>query len=229
MKFISTLVLFLIAISSANAALRSRKLQTYSQTSDYIGLMLDRVNDERAAQGLAALCLNSKLQEAAQSHSDDQAVNDFMSHTGSDDSTMSQRVDNAGYDWNGVAENVAAGQVDVAEVMDAWMNSEGHRHNILGDYTMLGAAYAYNGDGRYKHYWTQDFGKSDTEQCDDGSSVTSTTNSTVSTGSGSGDNVMAAPTRRTGWGGDTSTASTTALALQLMNVAILVTAVMATW
>ncbi|RLN53394.1 hypothetical protein BBJ29_004270 [Phytophthora kernoviae] len=150
MRLTSTLTLFIItiSISRVDATLRSRKLQTYAQTSDYVGLMLDRVNEERAAQGLTALCLNSKLQEAAQSHSDDQAANDFMSHTGSDDSTMSERVSDADYDWNGVAENVAAGQVDVVEVMDSWMNSEGHRHNILGDYTMLGAAYAYNGDGR---------------------------------------------------------------------------------
>ncbi|EGZ25303.1 hypothetical protein PHYSODRAFT_362688, partial [Phytophthora sojae] len=152
----------------ANAQLRAtpRQLQTYTQLSDYAGLMLERVNLERAVQGLPALCANSKLQAAAQRHSDDQAANDFMDHVGSDGSTMSQRVSDAGYDWRGVAENVAAGQADVTEVMDAWMNSEGHRHNILGDYTMLGVAYAYTPDGLYRHFWTQDFGRSDTEQCD---------------------------------------------------------------
>ncbi|RLN63433.1 hypothetical protein BBP00_00004171 [Phytophthora kernoviae] len=159
MRLTSTLTLFIItiSISRVDATLRSRKLQTYAQTSDYVGLMLDRVNEERAAQGLTALCLNSKLQEAAQSHSDDQAANDFMSHTGSDDSTMSERVSDADYDWNGVAENVAAGQVDVVEVMDSWMNSEGHRHNILGDYTMLDSnpkARLYGPLEASTDYWT---------------------------------------------------------------------------
>ncbi|RLN88154.1 hypothetical protein BBJ28_00009063 [Nothophytophthora sp. Chile5] len=109
--------------------------------------MLERVNRERAALGLTALCTNSKLQASAERHSNDQAVSDFMAHNGSDGSTMSERITEAGYDWSGIAENVAAGQVDVNEVMDAWMNSEGHRHNILGDYTMLGTAYAFNADG----------------------------------------------------------------------------------
>ncbi|KAG2799752.1 hypothetical protein PC111_g20285 [Phytophthora cactorum] len=164
------------SVSTADDNLRTnRRLQTYTQPSDYVNLMLERVNLERGAQGLPALCANSKLQEAAQRHSDDQAANNFMDHTGSDGSLMSQRVTDAGYDWRGVAENVAAGQIDVTEVMDAWMNSEGHRHNILGDYTMLGTAYAYTPDGLYNHFWTQDFGRSDTEHCDDGSTPTTST------------------------------------------------------
>ncbi|CAH0522126.1 unnamed protein product [Peronospora belbahrii] len=143
-----------------------RRLQTYTQTSDYEAIMLERVNLERGAQGLAPLCTNSKLRLAAQLHSDDQAANDFMDHTGSDGRTVVDRVSAAGYDWRGVAENVAAGQIDVTEVMDAWMNSEGHRENILGDYTMLGSAYAYTPDGNYNHFWTQNFGWSDTDVCD---------------------------------------------------------------
>ncbi|KAK1934593.1 Uncharacterized protein P3T76_011202 [Phytophthora citrophthora] len=180
---------------------------------------------EREAQGLPALCSNTKLQEAAQRHSDDQATNNFMDHTGSDGSSMSQRVTDAGYNWRGVAENVAAGQVDVDEVMDAWMNSEGHRHNILGEYTMLGTAYAYTSDGLYNHFWTQDFGRSDTEQCDDGSTPADSTSSSDQTqnfqpassnSSGSEDNVMTAPNRRESRG--TSSASTTTLPVLLVGM-----------
>ncbi|RQM17695.1 hypothetical protein DD237_000700 [Peronospora effusa] len=163
MKLWTTSVLFLL-VATASGSLR--RLQTYTQTSDYEALMLERVNLERSAQGLPLLCINKKLQLAAQGHSDDQAANNFMDHTGSNGSTPAERVSAAGYDWRGVAENVAAGQVDVTEVMDAWMNSEGHRHNILGDYTMLGSAYAYTSNGLYKHFWTQNFGQSDTELCD---------------------------------------------------------------
>ncbi|RLN21036.1 hypothetical protein BBJ28_00022382 [Nothophytophthora sp. Chile5] len=141
--------------------------------------MLTRVNEERAAQGLSALCTNKKLQAAAQDHSDDQAANNYMAHDGSDGSTMEQRVTDAGYDWTAVAENVAAGQVDVDAVMTAWMNSPGHRANILGDYTMFGTAYAYSADSTYKHYWTQDFGTGSTEACDDDSSASTSSQQSV--------------------------------------------------
>ncbi|GMF19611.1 unnamed protein product [Phytophthora fragariaefolia] len=217
-----TFFLFTAASTSAtnnvSVSPTPRRLQTYTQPSDYVGLMLERVNLERAAQGLPALCTNSKLQAAAQRHSDDQAANDFMDHTGSDDSSMSQRVTDAGYDWRGVAENVAAGQVDVAEVMDAWMNSEGHRRNILGDYTMLGAAYAYTPDGMYRHFWTQDFGRSDTEQCDgsapasrpsDGTSpFSNSSDDTTASSSRSNDGTMPAPNGRDSRGTSSSCPST---------------------
>ncbi|KAE9326146.1 hypothetical protein PF008_g16719 [Phytophthora fragariae] len=201
LKLILTLAFSLVAASSpleAHAKLRPtpRQLQTYTQSADYVGLMLERVNLERAVQGLPALCANSKLQASAQRHSDDQAANDFMDHVGSDGSTMSQRVSDAGYDWRGVAENVAAGQVDVTEVMDAWMNSEGHRHNILGDYTMLGAAYAYTPDGLYRHFWTQDFGRSDTEHCDDSAAGSTPASPSSNSSSSSSDNTISAPNRR---------------------------------
>ncbi|POM65467.1 hypothetical protein PHPALM_18811 [Phytophthora palmivora] len=79
---------------------------------------------------------------------------------------MSERITQAGYDWSAVAENVAAGQIDVEAVMVAWINSPEHLENIMGDYTMFGSAYAFNRDGTYQHYWTQDFGSGDAEQCD---------------------------------------------------------------
>ncbi|POM60805.1 SCP-like extracellular protein, partial [Phytophthora palmivora] len=169
----STLALLLVvsAISADTSTalnnLRTRKLQTYSSYDDYYQQMLDAVNAERSKAGLSALCTNKKLAAAAKRHSDDMAANDFMAHDGSDGSTMSQRVTDAGYEWSAVAENVAAGQEDVASVMESWMNSEGHRANILGaDYTMFGTAYAYDESTTYKHYWTQDFGAGDTEACD---------------------------------------------------------------
>ncbi|KAG7382762.1 hypothetical protein PHYBOEH_010376 [Phytophthora boehmeriae] len=128
--------------------------------------MLAAVNKQRATQGLKALCLNSKLNKAAKRHSDDMAAKDYMAHDGSDGSKMSERITDAGYEWDAVAENVAAGQVDVDAVMVAWINSPEHLVNIMGDYTMLGTAYAYNANSEFKHYWTQDFGSGDAEACD---------------------------------------------------------------
>ncbi|KAE8968058.1 hypothetical protein PR002_g27872, partial [Phytophthora rubi] len=128
--------------------------------------MLAAVNKQRATGGLKPLCLNKKLHAAAQRHSNDMAAKDFMAHDGSDGSSMSERITQAAYDWSAVAENVAAGQIDVADVMVAWINSPEHLENIMGDYTMFGSAYAFNKDGTYQHYWTQDFGSGDAEQCD---------------------------------------------------------------
>ncbi|EGZ19770.1 hypothetical protein PHYSODRAFT_409157, partial [Phytophthora sojae] len=133
--------------------------------------MLARVNKERAANGVSKLCMNKKLQAAAQRHSNDMAKNNYMAHDGADGSTMSQRVTQAGYEWESVAENVAAGQEDVESVMNEWMQSTGHRENILcADYTMFGTAYAYSKDSTYGYYWTQDFGSGPTESCDGGNS-----------------------------------------------------------
>lgn len=176
----SIALLLVLAAASADAA-NLRKLggttstdtATYTSINEYGSAMLAAVNKARAAKGLSALCMNSKLHSAAQRHSDDMAAKDYMAHDGSDGSTMSERITQAGYDWSAVAENVAAGQVDVDAVMVAWINSPEHYENIMGDYTMFGTAYAFNADSEYKHYWTQDFGAGDAEQCDGASSTSS--------------------------------------------------------
>ncbi|KAF1773587.1 CAP domain [Phytophthora cactorum] len=144
----SSLALLLIVAAASNTdASYLRKLggttiatnvKTYSAYDDYAPAMLAAVNKQRATKGLSALCLNKKLHAAAQRHSDDMAAKDYMAHDGSDGSTMSERITQAGYDWNAVAENVAAGQVDVDAVMVAWINSPEHLENIMGEaYTMF--------------------------------------------------------------------------------------------
>lgn len=130
-------------------------------------LMLTAVNAERAKLNLSPLCLNLKLQKSAQLHSEDQANNNFMSHTGSSGSTMSSRITAQQFQWNAIAENVAAGQPDVAAVMSSWMNSPGHKANILGKYKFFGTGYAFNPNADFQHYWTQDFGASTSETCDE--------------------------------------------------------------
>lgn len=138
---------------------------TYTSTSQYVSNMLASVNAQRTSNGLSALCISTKLMVASMRHSTDMAANNFIGHTGSDGSTMAMRITATGYKWTRVAENVAAGQVNVTTVMNSWMNSAGHRANILGDYTMFSIAYAYNSSSTYKHYWTQDFAKGSTEKC----------------------------------------------------------------
>ncbi|KAI9906358.1 hypothetical protein PsorP6_003192 [Peronosclerospora sorghi] len=145
-------------------------------SDDYSADMLALVNKERALAGVPALCMNKKLQAAAQRHSNDMAEKNFMGHGGSDGSTVSQRIAEAGYGWDAVAENVAAGQENVTTVMQSWMDSPGHRENILNrEYTMFGTAYSYNQATSYKYFWTQDFGSSSTETCDGGNPPTPVT------------------------------------------------------
>jgi len=140
------------------------------QPNDYLASMLERVNQERAAKGLPALRMHSKLQAAAQRQADDMAANNFMGHKGSDGSKMAQRAADAGFS-GGVAENVAAGQKDVTAVVDSWMKSPGHRRNLLGNYTVFGAAYAFNRRSKYKHSWTQVFGRGGNDDLDDESAI----------------------------------------------------------
>jgi uncharacterized protein YkwD len=116
------------------------------------------VNEERADAGCRPVAVDSKLTTAAQLHSEDQAEHQNMSHTGSDGSTLEQRVDRVGYKWHMLGENVAYGQTTPAQVMDAWMNSEGHRENIINcQFDDIGVGAARDSDGRL--YWTQDFGR----------------------------------------------------------------------
>lgn len=121
--------------------------------------LVEAHNKAREAQGLAPLVQSPALTKAAQIHSDDMARTGRMSHTGSDGSSPFQRMEQAGYRYGYAGENVAAGQADVSAVMQAWMNSSGHRSNILSrNYKDLGVAVAYGRNGQ--PYWTATFGAS---------------------------------------------------------------------
>ncbi|MEV6365539.1 CAP domain-containing protein [Micromonospora musae] len=116
--------------------------------------VVDLVNAERAKAGCKALTIDDKLMTAAQRHSQDQADHQNMSHTGSDGSDPGDRIDRVGYQWRTYGENVAWNQKNPAAVMDAWMNSPGHKANILNcAFTEIGVGIA-NSNGPY---WTQDF------------------------------------------------------------------------
>ncbi|MGC5029504.1 CAP domain-containing protein [Micromonospora sp. DT229] len=118
--------------------------------------VVELVNEERAKAGCGALSIDDKLMTAAQRHSQDQADNRNMSHTGSDGSDPGQRIDRVGYVWQTYGENVAWNQQSPAAVMQAWMNSPGHRANILNcTFTEIGVGVASSNGP----YWTQVFAK----------------------------------------------------------------------
>ena len=126
--------------------------------------MLILVNQARASNGnLPPLCENAKLNAAAQLHSNYQAANKIMTHNEPAPLTNPQdRMQAQGFNWQAAAENVAYGQTTESQVMIAWMNSAGHRANILGSYVYFGSGYTLDNTG--SAYWTQDFG-SDGSSC----------------------------------------------------------------
>ena len=107
---------------------------------------------------------------AARGHSRDLADNEFFNHVGSDGPGFVERIQRAGYTSICAAgENIAAGQTSPAAVVSAWMNSDGHRANILSNkFRDIGVGYVYEADDTYPggyygytHYWTQEFGAHD--------------------------------------------------------------------
>ncbi len=124
-----------------------------SQDSSLAGQVIDLVNAERADAGCSPVSNESHLAAAAQGHSDDMSARNYFSHTTPEGTTFDQRIRAAGYDKPG-AENIAKGQSNAAKVMDAWMNSEGHRANIL-NCKLKKIGVGVNTKGMY---WTQNFG-----------------------------------------------------------------------
>jgi uncharacterized protein YkwD len=118
--------------------------------------MVDAVNAERAKHGLSPLTLNAQLSKSAQDYSVRMQQQDFFSHVSPDGGTFRDRNEAAGYtNWQWMGENIAYGQASVSEVMKDWMNSAGHRANILEPRAKeLGVGFA-NGS---RPYWVQEFG-----------------------------------------------------------------------
>jgi uncharacterized protein YkwD len=112
------------------------------------------VNQARATAGCKPLANDPHLDTAAQQHSDDMANRAYFSHTTPDGVTFDKREITAGYPSPG-GENIAQGQTSAQQVMTDWMNSPGHRANILN------CAFVAIGIGLNTHRWdwTQDFGR----------------------------------------------------------------------
>lgn len=121
--------------------------------------VLDLVNIERAKAGCGPVRADRALRQAAYLHSKDMGDNGYFSHTGRDGSSFSQRARRAGYTGSPRGENIAAGYTSPSSVMNGWMNSSGHRNNILNcNSNELGVGYYWVNKG-YRHYWTQVFGR----------------------------------------------------------------------
>jgi uncharacterized protein YkwD len=119
--------------------------------------VLELTNEFRAENGLAPLSNSPALNAAAEDWSRQMAEDDFFAH-----STPSQ-VEGFGYDWQHWGENIAGGHLSPEAVVQAWIDSPGHRANLLNEsYEEIGIGYHHladdTGDVNYRHYWTQVFG-----------------------------------------------------------------------
>jgi uncharacterized protein YkwD len=125
---------------------------------DAVSSALITVNQFRGDHGLLPLTLDRRLTEAALGHARAMADRDFFSHVGADGSSMGGRLTAAGYVWRLVAENLAAGMKDAKEAVQVWIDSPGHRHNLLlGEVTHAGFGHVRRepdpGSVRYGDYW----------------------------------------------------------------------------
>ena len=114
------------------------------------------VNKERVEAGLGSLSTNSKLNALAQMKAEDMAKNKYFSHTSPTYGSAFDMLKQYGVSYKTAGENIAKGQKTAQSVMNGWMNSQGHRANILGSgYTQIGVGYALDNNGT--PYWVQIF------------------------------------------------------------------------
>lgn len=115
--------------------------------------VIDLTNAERRRNGLPNLKADSQLSGVAQKKSEDMRQNNYFSHTSPTYGSPFDMMRDFGVTYKTAGENIAQGQQSAQEVVQAWMNSEGHRKNILSkDFTHIGIGYDSNG-----HHWTQMF------------------------------------------------------------------------
>lgn len=131
-------------------------IRSESKQTDFIERVLELVNEERAKDGAKPLSLDKDLCAVAAMHSEDMVARDFFDHINPDGASPFDRMKAYGINYMAASENIAAGQTTPEQVMDSWMNSPGHRKNILNTaYGKIGIGIALGGE--YRIYWTQCF------------------------------------------------------------------------
>ncbi|SFM33200.1 CAP domain-containing protein [Salibacterium qingdaonense] len=119
--------------------------------------VLTLVNEERTKRELEPLKMHNRLSGLADVKSQDMAENDYFSHTSPTYGSPFDMLKAFDFTYRAAGENIAAGQRSPEQVVEGWMNSEGHRANILHkDFTHMGVGYV-EGSGPYQTYWTQLF------------------------------------------------------------------------
>jgi uncharacterized YkwD family protein len=121
--------------------------------NEFESKVIELTNAERRKNGLKDLTGDNSLSNVAREKSTDMQKNNYFSHTSPTYGSPFDMMRDFGITYNTAGENIAQGQRTPEEVVQAWMNSEGHRKNILSDkFTHIGVGYQQNG-----HHWTQMF------------------------------------------------------------------------
>lgn len=124
-----------------------------TSVTDYENEVVRLVNQERVKNGLSALTQDWELSRVARFKSQDMKDNSYFSHTSPIYGSPFDMIKNFGISYRTAGENIAKGQATPQAVVNAWMNSSGHRANILNkSYKKIGVGYVPNG-----RYWTQMF------------------------------------------------------------------------
>lgn len=135
---------------SSSSAVSSAKP---SDTLTYEERVVELVNQERAKVGLKPLTMNLKLSEVARAKSQDMHDKNYFSHTSPTYGSPFDMMKQFGITYRTAGENIAMGYRTPETVMEGWMNSPGHKANILNSsYTEIGVGYVSDGS-----YWTQEF------------------------------------------------------------------------
>ena len=129
----------------------------YSTSSAYANEVASSINSARAENGLPALNINAQLQAAAQGHAIDMVCHNLLSHSGSDGSTVGERVAAAGYPASFSSE-IIYGSGYPQTAFNWWMSDPTHRNEILNpSVTDMGVGYAYSSQTAYGSYFVVDF------------------------------------------------------------------------
>lgn len=142
-------------ISNINLIYPGQKINipTQDDVKAYEQEVIRLVNVERAKQGLQELKYDWELARVARYKSEDMRDNNYFSHTSPVYGSPFDMMKNFGINYKSAGENIAKGQTTPEQVVNAWMNSSGHRANILSSkFTHIGVGYAKSG-----HIWTQQF------------------------------------------------------------------------
>ncbi|SDW37040.1 uncharacterized protein, YkwD family [Marinococcus luteus] len=141
--------------SESSSAETSDAVSSQSE-SEFEQEVVRLTNEVRAENGLAPVEAESSLQSVADAKSQDMIENDYFAHESPTYGSPFEMMKEFGVSYEGAGENIAAGQDTPQDVVDAWMDSPGHRDNILNpDFTHI--AIGYEEGGEYGQYWTQMF------------------------------------------------------------------------
>lgn len=144
------------AATPAKTTTSAPTTSTSSNIGAYEQQVVDLVNKERAAAGLSPLKVNTALANVAEKKAADMRDNNYFSHTSPTYGSPFDMMKQFGISYTSAGENIAKGQRTPAEVMNGWMNSPGHKANILNSsYTEIGVGYVTDSNGT--GYWVQEF------------------------------------------------------------------------